>query len=52
MEKTSKRMLLAVVLLILGALFVVYAYVQNISIDYLIGFALAILGSIFWICAE
>jgi drug/metabolite transporter (DMT)-like permease len=52
MEKRSKLMLLAVILLILGAVIVVDAYVQNISVDYLIGLALAILGSIFWICAE
>ena len=52
METGSKRMLVAVLLLIFGALFVIDAYVQNISIDYLIGLALALLGSILWICAE
>jgi hypothetical protein len=52
MEKHSKRMLVAILLLIFGTLAVINAYVQNIPVDYLIGLALALLGSIFWICAE
>jgi drug/metabolite transporter (DMT)-like permease len=52
MEKHSKRMLVAILLLISATLTVIDAYVQNIPVDYLIGLALALLGSIFWICAE
>ena len=52
MERRGKIMLLALLLLIFGALVVIEAYTLNVAVGYPIGFALALLGSILWLNAE
>ncbi len=47
-----RKMLLAIPLLILGALILMSAYLQNFDIGYPIGLALALLGAIFWLLVE
>ncbi len=49
--KTGKK-LLVVLLLIVGTLVFVDAFVQNITINYPNGLALSLLGFIFWNCSE
>lgn len=50
--ENRRKMLLAIPLLIVGALVIIGAYVQNVTLGYPIGLALALLGSIFWLLAE
>ena len=52
MERRSKIVLLALILLIVSALVMIGSYVQNIVIGYPFSLALALLGSIFWVNAE
>ena len=50
--ENGKKMLTAIPLLILGALVMISAYIQNIAIGYPVGLALGLLGSIFWLLVE
>ena len=50
--ENRRKFLVALLLLTVGAVVVIGAYVQNIVIGYPIGVALALLGSIFWVNAE
>lgn len=50
--ENRKKMLIAIPLLILGALVIISAYFQNIAIGYPVGLALGLLGSIFWLLVE
>jgi len=50
--ENRKKILLAIPLLILGALVIISAYIQNIAVGYPVGLALGLLGSIFWLLAE
>ena len=50
--ENRRKMLLAISLLIVGALVIFGAYVQNVTLGYPIGLALALLGSIFWLLVE
>lgn len=52
MNRRGKILLLSLLLLIFGAIVVIEAYVQNVVVGYPVGFALALLGSIFWLNAE
>jgi len=52
MERRGKILLVALLLLIFGALVVIEAYTLNVAVGYPIGFALALLGSILWLNAE
>ena len=52
MERRGKILLVALLLLIFGALVVIEAYALNVVVGYPIGFALALLGSILWLNAE
>ena len=45
-------MLLALLLLVAGALVVIQAYSQSVVVCYPIGLALALSGSLFWLNAE
>jgi len=50
--ENRKKILLAIPLLILGALVIISAHIQNIAVGYPVGLALGLLGSIFWLLAE
>jgi hypothetical protein len=52
MENRSKFVLLACILLLVAALVFVGSYIENYVVGYPVGFALFLLGAIFWVSAE
>jgi drug/metabolite transporter (DMT)-like permease len=48
----NRRKLIVAFSLIVGALVLVYAYVENNIVDFPIGLVLVLTGIVLWICAE
>jgi uncharacterized membrane protein HdeD (DUF308 family) len=52
MERKSKFMLAAIILLLLGGLVLIVALWQSFDVGYAIGLALSLSGAVSWINAE